>query len=67
MQIFTFFYQFKKMLGKNERIKAERLLADGLSESFEPSEKTVKNIMAYADAYRHSKSQVIEEFEYIIN
>jgi len=43
MQKTTLFYQLKKMVGNSERKKADKLLLAGLSESFEPSENSIKN------------------------
>jgi hypothetical protein len=47
--------------------KAERFVVDGLSETFEPSSKSIKNILAYSNAYRYDKSKSIGDVEYLIN
>lgn len=67
MQISTIYYQLKKMMGINQVTKANSLIVRGLSESFEPSTKSIKNIMAFSDAYQYNKSESIGEIEYLIN
>ncbi len=67
MQISTIYYQLKKMMGINKIAKADSLLSNGLSESFEPSAKSIKNIMAFSDAYHYDKSDSIGKIEYLIN
>jgi len=67
MQKTTLFYQLKKMMGNSERKKVDKLLLAGLSESFEPSENSIKNILAYSNAYRCDKSDAIGQVEYLIN
>ena len=67
MQIFTLYFHFKKMLGLPLEKKADQLIIDGLSDSFEPSEKTISNLLAYSNAYRFEKSDALGEIEYLIN
>lgn len=67
MQISTLYYQVKKMMGIEKVNKADRLVSDCLSETFEPSEKSIKNIMAFSNAYRYDRSESIGDVEYLIN
>ena len=67
MQISTFYYQLKKMMGFNKMKEDDRLLRSCLSESSEPSEKSIKNIMAFSAVYRYDKSAYIGDVEYLIN
>ncbi len=43
------------------------LLRKGLSDGFSPSEKTLNNIRAFADAYEFNKSEQIGTIEYLKN
>ncbi|MBI9065688.1 MAG: hypothetical protein JEZ09_00270 [Salinivirgaceae bacterium] len=67
MRIITICYQLKKMFGINESTKADKFVMDGLSESYEPSEKTLTNILGFSNAYRFEKSKNIGDVEYLIN
>lgn len=67
MQIFTFYYQLKKMMGFNRVRKADEFMQAGLNDSFEPSEISVKNIMAFANAYHHEKSELIGDVDCLLN
>ena len=67
MQISTIYYRLKKMMGVNQVTKADNLIIGGLFGSFEPSAKSIKNIMAFSDAYRYDKSDNIGKIEYLIN
>lgn len=66
MQIFTLFYQIKKIVDGVGSKKSE-LLSKGLSETCEPSEQSIKNIMAFSQAYSCDKSDAIGDIEYISN
>ena len=67
MQIFTFFYHVRRMIGIGEDKKFDNLLLSGISESHNPSDETIKNIMAFSNAYRQEKSDAIGYLEYLIN
>lgn len=67
MQIITLFYQVKKMMGIYESKRADKLLKAGLTDSFEPSENCVNNILAFSKAYRCDKSAALGQVEYLIN
>ena len=67
MQIFTIFYQLKKMMGIDKVKEINSLLIDGVTESFEPSLSSINKIMAFSNAYQHSKSDMIGDVEYMIN
>lgn len=67
MQKSTIYYQFKKMLGIEEAKQTNSILVKGLAETFEPSLNSINTIMAFSHAYRHNKSDMIDEIEYMVN
>lgn len=67
MQIFTFCYQLKKMMGLKKVKQVDDFINAGLTDSFEPTDLSVKNIMAFANAYKHDKSDYLGDVDYIIN
>lgn len=67
MQIFTLRFYLKKMMGLANNRKSDNFIKMGLTNSFEPTENSVKNIMAYAQAYKHDKSEMLGDVDYIVN
>ena len=67
MEKSTIKYQLTKMIKVYEDKKANDLLIKGLSNSFEPSSNSIKNIMSFSDAYCYNKSDSLGEIEYLIN
>lgn len=67
MQISTLLYQIKKMVGLHKMKKADDMFIGGLSDSYEPSNQSISNIMAFSSAYRYDKSEAIGNIEYLIN
>jgi len=67
MPISTIFYFVRKIVGKNRVKNADKLIVDGISESFEPSKESINRIMSFSDAYCYDKSESIGDVEYLIN
>ncbi|MDA3894034.1 MAG: hypothetical protein PF517_20430 [Salinivirgaceae bacterium] len=67
MQISTLLFQIKEMVGFKKVKKADELIFDELSDTFEPSTQSIKNIMAFSSAYHYDKSDAIGDIEYLIN
>lgn len=67
MKTFTFNYYLKKMWGKRIHSKSSLFIHKGLNANFEPHEQTIKNILAFSDAYRHAKSEHVGDVEYLMN
>jgi hypothetical protein len=67
MKIFTFQFYLKKMWGKHESAETSLFIKKGLAEKFEPNEQSIKNILAFSDAYRHEKTASIGSVEYLMN
>ena len=66
MQIFTFY--LKKLMGiKRNDKKVDEFITKCLSDSYEPSSNSIKNIISFSDAYRYEKSKTIGEIEYLTN
>jgi hypothetical protein len=65
MHIFTINYLFEEMVDdKNEKEATFELLSNGIKESFEPSKKSINNIMSFAKAYCYSDSDNMSSIEY---
>lgn len=66
-KIFTLFYRVKKMVGKNKQDEASVFINKALRNEFSPSEQTLKNIKAFADAYYYAKSESVGDLENSLN
>lgn len=66
MQIFTLFYQIKKIVD-GVKIKKTDVMLKGLSEKYEPSDQSIKNIMAFSKSYNYDKSDAVGDVEYFSN
>jgi hypothetical protein len=64
---FTFQFYLKKMFRTDGIKPKSKFINDALSDSYGPSSATVKNIMAYSDAYRTEKTESMGNVEFIIN
>jgi len=64
---FTFYYYLKKMFHPEGNQSKSEFLNKAINESFEPSPATLKNIMAFSDAYRTKKTESMGNVEFIIN
>lgn len=64
---FTFLFRLKKMWGSKKAYQKSRFIHDGITEVYEPQPQTLKNIMAFADAYRCQKTETIGNAESMMN
>ncbi len=67
MKIFTFHFYQKKMWGKQTNASTSLFIKNGLVSRFEPNEQTIKNILAFADAYHQQHTESIGNVDYLIN
>ncbi len=56
IRISTLFYHVKKMVGAQKEFEANVFIKRALNQEFSPSDKILKNIKAFSDAYYYSKS-----------
>ncbi len=66
-KISTIFYRVKRMVGLMSKKEADKLIAKGLTDSFEPSQESMDNILSFSRAYKYEKSESMGDIEYIIN
>jgi hypothetical protein len=66
-KISTIFYRVKRVMGLMKHEEADMLIAKGLTDSFEPSQESMSNILSFSRAYKHEKSENIGDIEYLIN
>ncbi|MGE4287731.1 MAG: hypothetical protein AB7E36_03505 [Salinivirgaceae bacterium] len=67
IRIFTFYYSLKKMWGRKANGEVSMFIHKGLNHKFEPNDQTIKNILAFSDAYQQKQSKSIGTVEYLIN
>lgn len=67
IRIFTFYYSLKEMWGSKANGSASMFIHKGLNQNFEPNEQTIKNILAFSDAYQQKQTKSIGPVEYLMN
>ncbi len=67
IKISTLFYQVKKMVGAQKEFEVNLFIQNALRQEFSPSDKTLKNIKAFSDAYHYTKSDDGVGFETVLN
>ncbi len=67
IRIFTFYYYLKEMWGRKTNGEASMFIHKGLNQKFEPNEQTIKNILAFSDAYQQKQTKSIGTVEYLMN
>ncbi len=67
IRISTLFYHVKKMVGAQKEFEANEFIKRALHQEFSPSDKTLKSIKAFSDAYNYTKSDSGIGFETVLN
>ncbi len=65
--IITFFYNLKTIMVHKNKHAVSAFINKGITDQFEPSQKTISNLMAYSSAVYSKKTDSIGQFESLMN